>query len=60
MNLLNLKEVMQKTNLNEDEIRDLISKDIFPPHWGIVENEKRWSHDDVRLWLKNKNLTYLT
>ena len=55
MNLLNLKEVSQQTGFNEDELRDLMSKDIFPQAFGIVEHEKRWSQDDVRIWVKIHN-----
>jgi len=56
MNLLNLNEVMEQTGFNEDELRDLISKDIFPQHWGMVENQKRWSQDSVRQWIKLKEM----
>ena len=43
---------MKQTGFTEDELRELISKVIFPEHWGIVEHEKRWRQEDVRLWLK--------
>lgn len=57
VNLLNIKEVMSQTSFTEDELRDLISKAIFPEHWGVVENEKRWTQDSVRIWLKvNKSV----
>jgi len=47
---------MDQTGFNEDELRDLISKDIFPPHWGVVENQKRWTQDSVRQWIKLKEM----
>ena len=58
MNLLNLKEVTEQTGLNEDELRDLMSKDIFPQAFGIVEHETRWNQDDVRRFLLVKAIYY--
>ncbi len=56
MNLLNIKEVIKQTKLNQDEIRDLIQKDLFPKPFGEVQKDIYWSQDEVERWLNMSDI----
>lgn len=55
MNLLDIEEVMKQTKLNENEIRDLQQKELFPAPFDEVAKEMLWSQNDIRIWIKNEN-----
>ena len=49
MFLLTLEVVLNRTGFNEDELRDLISKEIFPREYTLKPDES-WDIDDVEKW----------